>query len=111
MRQPLCWKSEAVGVGGHVFSHQHDVPNDCASLVQSAAAGHALVVVDIPLLFEKSLEGSVDAVLVVSAPADVQRRRALERPGMTEEKLAAILKAQVWQFQMIRAASGEKWLG
>jgi dephospho-CoA kinase len=36
-----------------------------------------------------------DAVVVVSAPADVQRRRALERPGMSEEKFAALLAKQV----------------
>ena len=54
-----------------------------------------LVVLDIPLLFETNAEGRFDAVIVVSAPAEVQRKRALERPGMTEEKLNAILAQQV----------------
>ena len=54
-----------------------------------------MVVLDIPLLFEKNLEATVDVIVVVSAPEEVQKQRVLERPGMTEEKLAAILAQQV----------------
>jgi len=54
-----------------------------------------LVVLDIPLLFEGAGERRVDATLVVSAPAFLQRRRVLARPGMTDEKLAGILRQQV----------------
>jgi dephospho-CoA kinase len=54
-----------------------------------------LVVLDIPLLFEIGAEAICDAVLVVTAPAWVQRQRALRRPGMTREKLAQILARQV----------------
>jgi len=50
---------------------------------------------EIPLLFETRGEEDFDKIIVVSAGADVQRRRALERPGMTEEKLAAILARQM----------------
>ena len=57
-------------------------------------AGAPLVVLDIPLLFEKSLEGSVDKVAVVSADPDVQRIRTLQRPGMTPEKYLRILAQQ-----------------
>ncbi|MHA6318545.1 dephospho-CoA kinase [Altererythrobacter sp. CAU 1778] len=57
-------------------------------------AGQPLVVFDIPLLFEKGGESRVDAVVVVSAPADVQRERVLARPGMTAEKFAQILARQ-----------------
>jgi dephospho-CoA kinase len=50
---------------------------------------------EIPLLFETGGEGAFDTIIVVSAPADVQRDRVLERAGMTPEKLAAILARQV----------------
>ncbi|ATU93437.1 dephospho-CoA kinase [Phyllobacterium zundukense] len=56
--------------------------------------GANLIVLDIPLLFETGAETRVDKVLVVTAPADVQRRRVLERPGMTPAKLGAILARQ-----------------
>ena len=50
---------------------------------------------DIPLLFETGGDRVFDAVIVVTAPAEVQRQRVLARPGMTEEKLAHILARQV----------------
>ena len=53
------------------------------------------VIFDIPLLFEKGGVADVDTVIVVSAPAPLQRQRALARPGMTEEKLAQILALQM----------------
>ena len=59
------------------------------------AGGAGIVVLDIPLLFEGRGERRVDAVLVVSAPSFLQRRRVLARPGMTEEKFAGILRQQV----------------
>jgi dephospho-CoA kinase len=57
--------------------------------------GAPLVVFDIPLLFEKGGVEEVDAVLVVSAPATVQRERVLSRPGMTAERFAQILALQL----------------
>ena len=65
-----------------------------AFLRQALAAGAALVVLDIPLLFETGGEVRCDAVLVVTAPPEVQRARVLSRPGMTAEKFAAILAKQ-----------------
>ena len=59
------------------------------------AAGTDLVVLDIPLLFETGGERNVEAVIVVTAPADVQRTRVLAREGMTPERLDAILAQQV----------------
>jgi dephospho-CoA kinase len=53
------------------------------------------VLLDIPLLFETRGERVCDAVVVVSAPAAMQRVRAFERPGMTEEKFAALLAKQL----------------
>lgn len=57
--------------------------------------GAALVVMDVPLLFETGGEKRVDATCVVSAPDFVQARRVLARPGMTREKLAQILARQM----------------
>ena len=57
--------------------------------------GVAIVVLDIPLLFETSGERNMDAVVVVSAPADVQRQRVLSREDMNEAKLDAILARQM----------------
>ena len=64
-------------------------------LAEAQARGVPIVVVDSPLLFETAARSQCDAVVVVSAPADIQRKRALERPGMTEEKLAALLTKQM----------------
>jgi dephospho-CoA kinase len=58
-------------------------------------ADQPIVVLDIPLLFETGGERAMDAVAVVSAPEEVQRARVLERPGMTPEKLDAILARQL----------------
>jgi dephospho-CoA kinase len=58
-------------------------------------AGAGVVVLDVPLLFETGGDGQMDAVAVVSAPAEVQRERVLARPGMTEAKLDAILARQM----------------
>ncbi|WP_429818815.1 dephospho-CoA kinase [Ensifer sp. B1-9] len=62
-------------------------------LTKNAAA--PFVVLDIPLLFETGAEKRVDRVVVVTCSAELQRERALKRPGMTEEKLAMILARQV----------------
>ena len=63
-------------------------------LKRCAMARASVVVLDIPLLFETSAQRRCDATIVVSAPALVQRQRALARPGMTPSKLAGILARQ-----------------
>jgi len=65
-----------------------------AFIDEAARRGDSVVVLDIPLLFEKGAERFFDAVVVVSAPADVQRARVLGRPGMTEKKFRSILMKQ-----------------
>jgi dephospho-CoA kinase len=57
--------------------------------------GAAVAVLNTPLLFETGGDKRVDAVVVVTAPEDVQRRRLLERPNMTEEKIDAMLARQM----------------
>jgi dephospho-CoA kinase len=71
----------------------HDVERRL--LEDAEAAGHKVAVLDIPLLFETGSDQRVDAVVVVTAPPDVQRARVMARPGMTEEKFAAILAKQM----------------
>jgi dephospho-CoA kinase len=64
-------------------------------LTDAQAKGVPVVVLDVPLLFETIAESRCDAVVVVSAPPDLQRQRALQRPGMTDEKFAALIAKQM----------------
>ncbi|MBA4351341.1 MAG: dephospho-CoA kinase [Rhodobacter sp.] len=54
-----------------------------------------IVVLDIPLLFEKGSEAEMDATLLMTAPTDLQRARVMARPGMTEAQFATILARQM----------------
>ncbi|WP_068875822.1 MULTISPECIES: dephospho-CoA kinase [unclassified Phenylobacterium] len=58
-------------------------------------AGADMVVLDVPLLYETGGDANVEAVVVVSAPPEMQRERVLARPGMTPERLDAILAQQM----------------
>ena len=64
-------------------------------VAEQAARGARIIVLDIPLLFETGGEKNVDAVVVVSAPPEVQRARVIGRPGMTAGKLDALLARQM----------------
>lgn len=64
-------------------------------LLEARKAGHRLVLLDIPLLYETGRDGQMDEVVVATAPEHVQIERALRRPGMTREKLSAILSRQL----------------
>lgn len=64
-------------------------------LTRARARRERLVVLDVPLLFESRGAARCDYVLVVSAPAFLQRQRVLRRPGMSETRLAAILEKQM----------------
>ncbi len=72
-----------VRLASHKFLRRHQLLNT------------GLVVLDIPLLYETGGEARVDAVVVVSAPAFLQRRRVLARPGMDADKFAGILASQL----------------
>lgn len=96
IRDPACLKQIEAIVHPLVGQARQDF------LAAARARGEKLVVLDIPLLFEgfrargrTAAQEGIDHVAVVSAPAEQQRARVLARPGMTEEKFAAILAKQV----------------
>eukprot|EP00878_Enallax_costatus_P005474 GHUV01005745.1.p1 GENE.GHUV01005745.1~~GHUV01005745.1.p1 ORF type:complete len:279 (+),score=73.59 GHUV01005745.1:329-1165(+) len=62
---------------------------------QHSSQGSPLLIFDIPLLYETKAESGLDTVIVVSASPEQQHDRVMRRPGMTEEKLQAILSRQV----------------
>lgn len=72
------------------------IARDRAAFVQQARdRGEPLVVLDVPLLFETGADGYCDAVVVVTAPPEVQRQRVLSRPGMTPQMLDNLLAKQL----------------
>ncbi len=75
-----------------------------AFVKQARAARKRIVVLDIPLLFETGAERRCHGVVVVSAPAFLQRQRVLARPGMTEARLEAILSRQLADSEKRRRA-------
>ncbi|HWQ87692.1 dephospho-CoA kinase [Brevundimonas sp.] len=75
--------------------HPLVVQGRAEDLAAAEARGVKLAVLDIPLLFETGGDAAVDAVVVVTAPAEVQAQRVLSRPGMTRERFEAILARQL----------------
>jgi dephospho-CoA kinase len=73
-------------------------------LAEAERKGALVAVLDIPLLFETGGQERVDAVVTVSAPAEVQRERLLQRAGMTEEKLEALIANQLADAEKRRQA-------
>ena len=74
-------------------------------LADAERSGARVAVVDVPLLFETGGEKRVDAVVVVTTTAEIQRERILSRPNMTEEKLDAILARQMPDAEKRRRAN------
>ena len=94
---PVIFDAQEILASSRVsLAHSQELfVNSQKFLADAQVRGAPVVVLDIPLLFEIGGEGSCDAVVVVSAPADMQRARAFERPGMTEEKFASLLAKQM----------------
>lgn len=97
---------DRAGLGGRVFAdpaarrrleaiiHPLVRARQLAFIRTHALRRTRVICLDIPLLFETRGEARVDAVAVVSAPAHMQRRRVMARPGMTAERFAGILATQ-----------------
>ena len=82
-------------------------------LTKAEAAGAKVAVLNVPLLFETGGDERCDAIVVVSAPAAVQRQRVMARPGMTEAKLASLIAKQLpdaekrWRADFVVDTSGD----
>ncbi len=74
-------------------------------LEDAERSGARVAVVDVPLLFETGGDKRVDAVVVVTTTAEIQRQRILSRPNMTDEKLDAILARQMPDVEKRRRAN------
>lgn len=68
------------------------------------AKGADFAVLEVPLLFESGIGSKVDVTIVVSAPPEIQRQRVLARPGMTEAKLATVVKRQLSEAEKLKRA-------
>jgi dephospho-CoA kinase len=89
MRDPAGWKKLEAIVHPLVQQAEKKI------LQAEYGRGAAMAVLEIPLLFETGGDARVDVTVVVSASAEEQRRRVLGRPGMTDEKLSAIVARQM----------------
>jgi dephospho-CoA kinase len=95
---------DRVKLGGEVFGNDnalrrlelivHPAVAEKRTAFLAANASAPIIIFDIPLLFEKGGNAQVAAVIVVSAPSEIQRARVLARPGMTLEKFEQILARQ-----------------
>ena len=100
-------KVDRAALGERIFGHPERLKalegivhplvraEEAAFLARALLARSSCAVLDIPLLFETGGDSRCDAVVVVTAPAEVQRARVLSRPGMTAERFDAILAKQM----------------
>jgi dephospho-CoA kinase len=90
-----------LGSDGHAFRRLEAIVHplvraeEVAFVMAASAARAPVVVLDVPLLFETGGEARCDAVLVVTAPASIQRERVLSRPGMDEVRFASLMARQM----------------
>jgi dephospho-CoA kinase len=89
LRDPAGFKQLEAIIHPLVREREH------AFLDQARIDGHAMALLDIPLLYETGGEKRVDTVVVVSCDPDIQRQRVLARPGMTEDKFDSIVARQL----------------
>ena len=103
LRQAVLGKPEALRLLERII---HPLVRDMQRrfVARARRDGQRMVVFDIPLLFETRGGREFDLVIVVSAPAAVQRARVLARPGMTPERLSAILARQMPDAEKCRRA-------
>ena len=93
--------AEALGRDAQAFRRLEQIVHPLVArgrmqdLLEAGRSGVTLAVLDIPLLFETGGDDAVDAVVVVTADADIQATRVLARPGMTRKRLDAILERQM----------------
>ena len=92
-----AWIERDASALGRIEAVVHPlVAADRAAFIAGAAAdGAPAVVLDIPLLYETGADAQMDRIVVVSAPAGIQRARVLARPGMTEAQFDTILARQM----------------
>ena len=77
------------------FIHPMVAEDRGAFLQRAKDNNNSLVVFDVPLLFETGGDKTVDVIVVVTAPAEVQRQRVLSRPGMSEDLFEKLLSRQM----------------
>ena len=94
--KPLVALETSVLAQGLPYPHNLDCAERCeAAIRDEGAVPAAMAVIEVPLLLETGGDARVDMVIVVSAPAQTQRARVLQRPGMTEAKLEQMLARQM----------------
>lgn len=100
----LMWEDEEIKAQVEAIVHPLVRGSQDEFCRRQRAQGHRLVFLDIPLLFETGAEARLDFTICVTAPFLVQKQRLMARPGMTEDKLDAILSAQMPDIEKRRKA-------
>lgn len=85
--------------------HPYVREQEIVFIKNSLQEGKALVAMDIPLLIESGADKLCDVVILTECASDIQKQRALARPGMTSEKLAGILRRQMKQEERLKKAT------